>query len=280
MTPFTIAARTYLLVARNTMETSSSKRALRNIIQTAAFVFAVGEVNGLRWPNQTLVCEFNFSGGRKLVLRYVNHAGLIDLNSAQPELLAFGFRALGVSASNADDAAAAVAMFRATNVGPQDNSVALPVMVAGGVKGGPFEAVVELSDFEAFAAIPARNFEDVFTVHSKAGTLDRLRLTPVLETMAHGAVGTAMPYLVESGGRTPAVTVEADLYVNGTSSVSGRTVFAQAGEGEATALHLLEPISFEAYPNTNIVLPKGLSDPLCMSYFEPATTQLLAEFLS
>ncbi|PWW01508.1 hypothetical protein DFR52_102170 [Hoeflea marina] len=279
LTPFTIAARTYQLVVRNTLAASASTAALSSILQTGALVFTLGEANGLRWPDPTLVCEIRLGPDSRVILRYVNHAGLIDLNAAPPELLAFGFRALGLDPDAADGVAAAVVAFRTADTGSGHAMLAESVAVAGGLKRGPFEAVAELSDFQPLAATANRRLEEVFTVLSGAGTVDRLRLTPVLEAMLRRGAGDAHAFLIESGGRAPAVTLEAELYRGDAVTHRGRTVFAQSGAGETAPLHLLEPMSFEASPDTAILRPQGSGDPLCAGYFEPATQQLLAEFL-
>jgi general secretion pathway protein K len=98
-----------------------------------------------------------------------DQAGLIDLNAADEKLLAIGLQSIGVRSDQIAHLARAVLNFRGFSASANEKSDG----VIGGPKSGPFESVVELSDFADLSDVPTETFRRSFTVHSgKASVVD------------------------------------------------------------------------------------------------------------
>ena len=105
------------------------------------------------------------AGGLEVSARIQEHGGLIDLNAADPALLAAGFAALGMG-EEADALAQTVEFYRAP--GAASSAAAA---IAGGPKAAPFESVAELSDLAPLRKLPLARLMEVFTVHSHSGVV-------------------------------------------------------------------------------------------------------------
>lgn len=95
-----------------------------------------------------------------------DQSGLIDLNSAGPQLLQFGFRGFGLSGADADAAAAVVERYRS----PGGYTVDVRGPPAE-LKHAPFEDVTELADITTAATIPMSEISRFFTVFNRTDTV-------------------------------------------------------------------------------------------------------------
>lgn len=93
--------------------------------------------------------------------------GLIDLNSASPQLLQFGFRALGLEETDALVAARLAERYR-TPGGSDGGGIDGPAV---DLKHAPFEDVTELADIIGAKALSMGDPAHIFTVFNKTDTV-------------------------------------------------------------------------------------------------------------
>ena len=118
------------------------------------------------------------------------HDGLVDLNAASPAILALALSDLSPSPGQLAEAIAASRS--------RDGRVASIEAVTGGAKGGAFEAIGELHDFDALAWVPLARLVRRFTVHRSSGVVHanvsppglRERLSPQIDRLV-GLLGAA-----------------------------------------------------------------------------------------
>lgn len=269
-TSFALAAHLYLRQAVNERDDRINRSDLMLLMHVGAIVHRGNGPRATIWETPWLQCSFALEDGREITARYINHAGLIDLNAAQEDLLALGFAALGLTPDMANRLAEGVQSFRSANrmnntfLGDSDN---LP---ADGGKGAPFEAVAELLDFPVAGQVDLDALRTVFTVHAQTATIDRLRASPVLRAYLDRIGSTnAGQQIVSSGRREPAVTLDVLITRQGRPKRTGRLVFSA---NEAPGVYrLLEPPEF----GFAVTRPPGFdqfrSDPQCAAYFNPVT---------
>jgi general secretion pathway protein K len=115
-------------------------------------------------------------GGGSVSITLTDERGKIDLNEADPTLLASLFESAGVPARAATDLAAAVADFRdpdhgATAGGAEDADYPPG---SGGAKDARFESIDELLQVKGVTPALHAQLADLVTVHSSLGNIDPL----------------------------------------------------------------------------------------------------------
>lgn len=177
ITPFAVGAKTELLLQANRRQ-QLQLDLLADVIaeQHARRLFADGGATslhgsvdkhgGYRWC-ATRAFQFGY--------RVQAQSGLVDLNAAEPGLIAAGLRSLGLTPEAATNATRDITRFR--SYAPHSQSDPGREAVLGGYKFAPFETVAELADFSALRGHPLEDFREVFTVYSKRGGID-LSLAP------------------------------------------------------------------------------------------------------
>ncbi|MCV3243107.1 general secretion pathway protein GspK [Mesorhizobium sp. ZC-5] len=191
--PFAVAARTTFLIALNTRDQSrldtmadglSTLVALRVIGNDGAALLA--ELP----PNSSPVsCA---AGKYTIGIRLQDQAGLIDLNVADEATLAVGLRSIGI-VTGAATAAETIVKYRSYQ--PEDSRPA--IAVTGGLKSGPFESVIELSDLKPLASLEPADLHRAFTVHSGQSAVAASRAPAALAGLLRlpaddGAGGSSM----------------------------------------------------------------------------------------
>lgn len=88
-------------------------------------------------------------------------------NAAPASLIAAGLAALGVSRTDAFETAAVVERYRRPAAGRRSDPPARRA-VRGGLKGGPFESAVELSEVVGLEDFSQARLNRYFTVHGRA----------------------------------------------------------------------------------------------------------------
>ncbi|MDN2581684.1 hypothetical protein [Aquibium sp. ELW1220] len=92
---------------------------------------------------------------------------LTDLNAAPADDIAAALGGLGLPPRVTGEVAADIVRFRSYD--PHDRFNVERVDIDGGLKRGPFEAVEELADFPALAAIEPSRLRQVFTIQRRMG---------------------------------------------------------------------------------------------------------------
>lgn len=108
-------------------------------------------------------------GDYLFLLRVTDHAGLVDLNTADQKLLEHGFVALGLEAGKARILAQAATEYRQIN--PLEQTLSESVIGPLGLKHAPFEDILELRDFPDVKPFTQHEIARVFTVDSRGATI-------------------------------------------------------------------------------------------------------------
>ncbi|PSJ63455.1 hypothetical protein [Kumtagia ephedrae] len=206
--PFAMAARTNWLVAANRAQ-QDRLDGLADAVLTLVAMRQLGTAGvatrqSLPLNSQPVVCKIS---GYLVTAELQDQTGLVDLNAADASTLATGLRALGVSEDQADDLAEAIVTYRSYE--PQSETRGAEVEIFGGAKRGPFESVIELSDFQPLRDIPPAALYATFTVHSRLGIVVSSRAPKRLAIMMENA---ASPHADAGASRSPtaiSVAVEA-----------------------------------------------------------------------
>lgn len=161
---FAVAARTDFLISANARQKLQLDMVAEGIATALSLRLpaanSVGSTNELRMDSSVLSCSV---GRYEIDLRVQDQAGLIDLNAADEALLAVGLRSIGVPSGIDKETAKAIVSFRSYQAVGDDATI----LIIGGRKAGPFESVVELSDFEPLKSVEAADLHRVFTVQSR-----------------------------------------------------------------------------------------------------------------
>ena len=167
---FLAQARSELRLAANLRE-----RAAAEALAEAGVHLAVGRLlaeHGATYPQRWTE---SLAGG-SVAITLTDERGKIDLNEAEPALLASLFESAGVSARAATDLAAAVADFRdpdhASATGGAEDADYPPG--SGGAKDARFETVDELLQVKGMTPSLHARLADLVTVHSTLATIDPL----------------------------------------------------------------------------------------------------------
>ncbi|MQX42975.1 general secretion pathway protein GspK [Sinorhizobium meliloti] len=158
LTPLAIAGRVQSLSTAYTHERREFEILADGVVR--AIYFLSEQVKApLRWQR----CE---TARYVFYLDIQDQSGLVDLNSAGPQLLQLGFRGLGLSGPDAAAAAALVEQYRSPG-GYTGETTGLPA----DLKHAPFEDVTELSDITMAATIPMSEISRFFTVFNRTDTV-------------------------------------------------------------------------------------------------------------
>lgn len=232
ITPFAVSAHVEAMVTRNTLRETRDRFAIEGVtrLAAAAYLRTAEEIASRPTAQMPARVQCDDAGGAAVTLNFINHAGLIDLNMAPPDLLEAGFRALGMSMAEAGGYAKAVVKAR-TPPPAKDGEEAADATL---------ETVFQLADLTAFgepigkktAYGPARG---VFTVYSQLATVDVSVSPPPLAKLLRRFGVEKTDFIVEGEGRTPALTVEAVV------SRPNQPVMRAAGV-YAAGLRALEPL--------------------------------------
>ncbi|RUU14324.1 hypothetical protein EOD23_01395 [Mesorhizobium sp. USDA-HM6] len=163
---FALAAWTQRTVAVNELQVqklSLLAEGLTNVL--AARLSGEGTDTKLPLNFEPVACT---ASGLAIVTRLQGHAGLIDLNAADHNLLALGFASLGLDADTSRDLSIAVEYFR-SGASIFAAAAKAKVDVAGGYKFARFESVAELQDFAPLRTVPLTDLYRTFTVNSRSG---------------------------------------------------------------------------------------------------------------
>ncbi|WP_234705764.1 general secretion pathway protein GspK [Sinorhizobium meliloti] len=182
LAPLAIAGRVQSLSAAYTHERREFEILADGVVR-AIYFLSEQDRAPLRWQR----CE---TARYVFYLDIQDQSGLIDLNSAGPQLLQFGFRGLGLSEANAAAAAAVVEQYRS----PGGYTVDVRGPPAE-LKHAPFEDVTELADITTAATIPMSEISRFFTVFNRTDTVALrhidIRLRQIIEE------GRGSEFLVE-----------------------------------------------------------------------------------
>ncbi len=203
-------------------------------------------------------------GGFDVDIGVQPHSGLISLNLAGEETLMVGFDALGIANSDQKTLARAVAQFRYPS-GLSDEA-SLPSL-PNGYKYGPFEDIMELTDFKPLEDIPAWKLARVFSVYGSLATPSSATISPLLRSSR----GAGLQEIAAQLTRAPAgmtVTIEATVqeggrryYVGDVFDIGGTSMIRQIATVPWD--HLSTP-------------PTGPNNPgLCAAAFDPKDIRLL-----
>ncbi|MDW9463598.1 general secretion pathway protein GspK [Sinorhizobium meliloti] len=190
LTPLAIAGRVHSLSTAYTHERREFEILADGVVR-AIYFLSEQDKAPLRWQR----CE---TARYVFYLDIQDQSGLVDLNSAGPQLLQLGFRGLGLSGPDAAAAAAVVEQYRSP--GGYTGETTGP---AADLKHAPFEDVTELADITMAATIPMSEISRLFTVFNRTDTValnhidDRLR--QIIEE------GRGSEFLVE-GARSSSVS--------------------------------------------------------------------------
>lgn len=178
--PFAVAARTDFLIASNIREQNrldmladglSTLVALRVLGDDGAALLAELPLNST---------PVSCAAGRYLIaMELQDQTGLIDLNVADEATLAIGLQSIGIARGSADAVAETIVRYRSH----QPESSRPEIAVRGGLKGGRFESVVELSDLKPLSNLEPADLHRAFTVHSGLGVLAASRAPTQLATL-------------------------------------------------------------------------------------------------
>ncbi|WP_131565718.1 hypothetical protein [Oricola cellulosilytica] len=278
ITPISVSAHIDALVTRNSIRETQDRFAVEGIVRLAGAVYAERAYALRGRPNVKMPSRIAcFDDGREsnITFAFLNHSGLVDLNAASPELLEVGFRALGVEAGRASALAVEAERYRSAE--PPDGG--------GGdqrYKRAPFETVFELGDLASgdkrlSSALLYQAAPSVFTIHSKSGTLDT-SVAPVAVASAARTLGTRdAPYLVEDGGRLPALTIIAAVRRPGRPDVTASGVYAVELSEDAAAVRILEPMRLRSADSD--AEPADTARAGCDTLFAPPLRQAMFEVL-
>ena len=164
ITPFILAARTDFLIASGQLNKARHQHTADGLVrhfarQVAASANEINELLKLNSEPMMAIC-----GDNLIEVRIQDQRSLIDLNQAETELLAAGFAAAGLPASDTYDLAALAEKYRAPNSGFSD---AGDDKLSDGFKYSGFEAIEELYEFPGFSNFQIQRLREVFTVYGR-----------------------------------------------------------------------------------------------------------------
>lgn len=236
--PFAVAARTDFLIASNTRQQTRLDTMADGLSTLLAIKFMGSEGEALLAvlpPNST---PASCAAGKYLIgMRLQDQKGLVDLNAADEAPLALGLQSIGIAQGAADAAAKLIISYRSYQ---PEASVRSGTGVVGGLKGGPFESVVELSDLAPLANLEPADFHRAFTVHSGQSVVTASR------SPARLAAFLKLPADAGTGGASlPSFAVEVTVR-DGTTAIKGYSGFvAEVSQPPNPPFRRVEPL-FEA----------------------------------
>ncbi|PBB88379.1 hypothetical protein CK216_01185 [Mesorhizobium sp. WSM3876] len=177
---FALAAWTRRTVAANELQVQRFSLLAEGLTNVLAARLGEGAETKLPLNFEPVACRTN---DLAIVTRLQGHAGLIDLNAADRNLLTLGFASLALNAQTSGDLSIAVEYFR-SGASIFAAAAKANVEIAGGYKFARFESVAELQDFAPLRAVPLAALYRTFTVNSRSGAFDPAEAPAVLAAVA------------------------------------------------------------------------------------------------
>ncbi len=265
-TPFLTGARTKALIARNVTAELKDRLAARGLLVLAGQRYASWARLGDPTLPRQVFCD---TQGGSVRFSFQNHAGLVDLNAASPDLLALGFAALGALPDKAQRLADAVIAFRTVATGTAQPE---PLSVRSGYKHGQFESVAELEDFTAPEGVSLADADALFTVHTGTGTLYQSEAPAALAAAINAMPQSSAYFVVQGQVPSGALTVKAQMLRRGKPALLAEAIVrpTEAGSG----LVLLAPVRLVDVPTSQEAGAQTLS---CEAFFgKPAAVAIAA----
>lgn len=266
-TPFLISARLDALVSRNNGQTTRDKILLTGLTKVAALRYFERTQTSLRARH--ISCALDPA---TITFSIQDHSGLIDLNAASPEVLSVGFASLGLAPGIAATLANHVVEYRSLAPATPPASPA-----RNGYKHAWFEHVSELQDLMVPAFPTAKHVDEVFTVHSGTGTVDRAAASPRLLAALELVSPLERYFLVNDTRRTNAITITATLRREKHPLVVSH---ATLGPGRTSAsVQFIGPLILDKshQPITNTPQDSIMD---CKNFFDPNLLALVQEVTS
>jgi len=200
---FALAAWTRRTVATNELQTQKLSLLAEGLTNVLAARLS-GEGSGSQLPGnfEPVACK---ASGLTIVTRLQGHAGLIDLNAADHDLMALGFASLGLDAETSRDLSIAVEYFR-SGASIFAAAAKAKVDVAGGYKFAQFESVAELQDFAPLRTVPLAALYRTFTISSR-GAFVPAEAPAALAAVVRGKVADRLSRSVPESAFTIQVAV-------------------------------------------------------------------------
>ncbi|MDX8525897.1 hypothetical protein RFM68_15395 [Mesorhizobium sp. MSK_1335] len=234
---FALAAWTSRTVAANELQVqrlSLLAQGLTNVL--AVRLLDEGADTKLPLNFQPIACTSN---NLAIVTRLQGHAGLIDLNAADHNLLTLGFASLGLDAEASRDLSIAVEYFR-SGASIFAAAAKAKVEIAGGYKFAQFESVAELQDFAPLRMVPLANLYRTFTVNSRSGAFVPTEAPAALAGVVRGKV----PDRATRGAPEPAFTIQVAVRRRGSPIVgSAGYIFEGRSDGSLHRAAAYPPFS-------------------------------------
>ena len=247
--PFSIAVHIEYLVTRNAIQETQDRFAIEGISRLSAEVYAAQQ-RDVRSEQDTgfqkVECH-SPSGHQSVYLRFQNHAGLIDLNSASAGLLKSGFLAAGLDFTLADRFAEETVLYRTRAAQLESTRAAY--------KHAPFESIFELGDIVIGDERLTRNtlFERVplsFTIHSRSAMLDISQAPTGLGELAQAHDSSVASHIVRFSGRMPALSIVVHVIRTGRPVVTARAVYSVESDHHGFRLRPAEPLRLDRRAQT------------------------------
>lgn len=168
--PFALMAREKLMIASNEIEQQRLAMMADGLVNViSAELFADPEISRLSTNGESSRCR---AGRMNFEVRVQDHAGLIDLNAGDTDLLSRGFVSLGFDRQRAEALASSVISFRTPQSAFAATAEPLSPLGPREAKHAPFESIAELQEFTGLASTPLHDLYQVFTVNLKRGSIN------------------------------------------------------------------------------------------------------------
>ncbi|MDX0559423.1 general secretion pathway protein GspK [Sinorhizobium medicae] len=217
LAPLAIAGRVQSLSAAYTHERREFEILADGVVR-AIYFMSEQDKAPLRWQR----CE---TARYVFYLDIQDQSGLVDLNSAGPQLLQLGFRGLGLSGPDAAAAAAVVEQYRSPG-GYTGETTGPP----GDLKHAPFEDVAELADITMAATIPMSEISRLFTVFNRTDTVALNHIDNRLRQIIDDGRGSE--FLVEGAQSSSVSEVSVIRFRKGRSSGFMLRAMMERAEGD------------------------------------------------
>ncbi|RWC64015.1 general secretion pathway protein GspK [Mesorhizobium sp.] len=176
------------------------------------------------------------ASGLTIVTRLQGHAGLIDLNAADHNLLALGFASLGLDAETSRDLSIAAEYFR-SGASIFAAAAKQKVVVEGGYKFAQFESVAELQDFAPLRAVPLAALYGTFTVNSGSGAFFAAEASPALAALTKGK----MPERTSQRAPEAAFTIQVAIMQRGSPIIGSAGYIFETRSGAGLHRSAMDP---------------------------------------
>jgi general secretion pathway protein K len=227
--PFAVTARTRLMIANNEIEHEKLSLLAAGLVNVLSTAVVGGAAPKLRLDFFPMQCR---AGNLLVQAQIQDHNGLIDLNAAEPALLALGFTAVGLAPVDASKTAQSVVAYRnSANAFSAADISSDQTAVRGDLKRAPFESVAELNDIVRLRGVPISRLYGVFTVNSKSGTTSILHAPEPIRNAIRASVNVATIVAEKSDTRAYTVGVVVQRAPSGMVGDAGYVVERVARKG-------------------------------------------------